>query len=417
MTLSIEILVHISGSSRGSDDARYRKEAQELLEFEPVRRHEVLSLQRQKDGAYKFALKQDIAREMDKTPTKRPVGSVNALSSSFLQRLDDTTPHGECAGVPPFAVPVPLVPGSTKSNTAVRGIGARPTPQLLIEQTPALPRRTTPTAAIPIEATLSRGWDESDSWKTPPGVIPDSQASCSPIGRRQISSSLRLKRALPSASSPSPTRGDSFKYGKRQRIQEAPSESSAQGRAAESGATSVFSSSREAAHENRLLSSSDGLPLEIRPPRPRPSKAQFKTHLMPSLQTLSTALPLAKYFTPSSQTRSLDKLERGHWSIPIKSWDEALVAKFWQFLAVFISEGRAGWGVWCSMELESNRQNTGSNKENKDPDVREEVVKVYCWGEVVGEMWLVLFLASARKVRGVGARWIDAQGETMIQMI
>ena len=61
-------------------------------------------------------------------------------------------------------------------------------------------------------------------------------------------------------------------------------------------------------------------------------------------------------------------------------------------------------------------QSSGSNKENRDPGTTEEIVKVYGWGEIVGEVWLVLFLASERKIKGLGARWVDAGGETVVLM-
>lgn len=56
-----------------------------------------------------------------------------------------------------------------------------------------------------------------------------------------------------------------------------------------------------------------------------------------------------------------------------------------------------------------------SDKENQAPR-RGEVVKVYCWGEVVGEMWLSLFIGSERKINGVGARWVDAGGVAVVVM-
>ena len=43
-----------------------------------------------------------------------------------------------------------------------------------------------------------------------------------------------------------------------------------------------------------------------------------------------------------------------------------------------------------------------------------EVAKIYCWGEVVREVWLLLFVASHRKVLGAGAKWIDASGEAVV---
>ena len=56
-----------------------------------------------------------------------------------------------------------------------------------------------------------------------------------------------------------------------------------------------------------------------------------------------------------------------------------------------------------------------SDKENEAPQHRQ-VVKVYCWGEVVGEIWALLFMGSNRKIKGTGAQWIDAGGAAVIVM-
>jgi hypothetical protein len=59
---------------------------------------------------------------------------------------------------------------------------------------------------------------------------------------------------------------------------------------------------------------------------------------------------------------------------------------------------------------------TGSDKDNQSPRRQEEVAKIYCFGEVVGEIWIVLFLATERKIKGVGAKWIDASEEAVVIM-
>lgn len=56
-----------------------------------------------------------------------------------------------------------------------------------------------------------------------------------------------------------------------------------------------------------------------------------------------------------------------------------------------------------------------SDKENQAPQ-RGEVVKVYCWGEVVGEVWLLLWIGSKREIKGVGAQWVDAGGVAVVIM-
>ena len=70
----------------------------------------------------------------------------------------------------------------------------------------------------------------------------------------------------------------------------------------------------------------------------------------------------------------------------------------------------------------------GSDKENLGPvsprqgggererEREREVVRVYCWGEVVGEVWLALFIGSKRKIKGSGARWVDAGGVAVVCM-
>ena len=71
---------------------------------------------------------------------------------------------------------------------------------------------------------------------------------------------------------------------------------------------------------------------------------------------------------------------------------------------------------------ESTRGERESDKEgevgqsHEVPRPEGEVVKIYCWGEVVGEMWLMLFVGSRRAIKGVGARWVDAGGVAVVCM-
>ena len=87
--------------------------------------------------------------------------------------------------------------------------------------------------------------------------------------------------------------------------------------------------------------------------------------------------------------------------------------------------GQAGWGTWCVREFQEgscavvgNDRDDGVDEENQlRRPMEEEVVKVYCWGEVVGEIWLLLWMASKRKIKGVGARWVDAGGVAVVVMV
>lgn len=101
--------------------------------------------------------------------------------------------------------------------------------------------------------------------------------------------------------------------------------------------------------------------------------------------------------------------------MPIDGWDEKLKNEFWKYLTAFVGGGQAGWGTWCVWETREPILSKDSDKENHAPQHRE-VVKVYCWGEVVGEIWALLFMASGRKIKGIGAQWIDAGGVAVIVM-
>ncbi|KGQ01949.1 hypothetical protein PAAG_11340 [Paracoccidioides lutzii Pb01] len=221
------------------------------------------------------------------------------------------------------------------------------------------------------------------------------------------------------------------------------------------------------------------LPLEINPPRPVPSStAQFTTHVTPTLQMLADKLKLSKVFKPSLQTRSLRTLERGYWLLNLtisdssnnandnnstKSYqnlfcmDDALSNKprigppwsrkcffdFWDFLSKFIAhDGRAGWGVWCICESRSSTSSsidpTDSHSiidltsqdsaqipaENKTPQpddnfnlIKHIAVKIFTWGETAPHIYLLMYLASDRKVRKVpGVQWRDGADKLVIFM-
>ena len=101
--------------------------------------------------------------------------------------------------------------------------------------------------------------------------------------------------------------------------------------------------------------------------------------------------------------------------MPIGGWDEKLKKDFWDYMNTFVGRGQAGWGTWCVWETQGSAHSKDSDKENLGPQ-HGEAVKIYCWGEVVGEIWLLLFIASGRNVKGTGAQWVDAGGAAVVVM-
>ncbi|OOQ84163.1 hypothetical protein PEBR_31603 [Penicillium brasilianum] len=219
---------------------------------------------------------------------------------------------------------------------------------------------------------------------------------------------------------------------------------------------------------------SKSLPLTLRPPPPPISTSTFKTHITPTLAMLIERLKPARTYKPTHQSRELDTLERGYWAMRVniaatesaparekgrkgnnhkgdlgagagastgpspnpQTWTEPQFSHFWTFLSSFIAkDARAGWGVWCIAERVDpdpdpdpapNPLNAATNKARNttittttataDDTPTPVLIKVYAWGEVAMHIYLMLYLASERRVRGMGLRWVDSWEEVVIQM-
>jgi hypothetical protein len=159
---------------------------------------------------------------------------------------------------------------------------------------------------------------------------------------------------------------------------------------------------------------------EIHPPPPATSSnGILPSNITPDLQLLATQLSLTTRFRPRVETRLLHPLERGYWSVSMAAWDSLLRERVWNALQIYIAKrAKAGWGVWCAR----SKPKINQNKEEVDwvdggnaNDALTEL-RVYCWGEVVGHVYLLLHLVSERKIKGRGAKWIDGGGEAVIIM-
>lgn len=110
------------------------------------------------------------------------------------------------------------------------------------------------------------------------------------------------------------------------------------------------------------------------------------------------------------------------------TWDRELFSRFWGFMEDLIAkEGRAGWGVWCVLEREEPEVESGADRDlvpdrgcdlhpTYPPNPESFVLKVYTWGEIAPHVYLLLYLASERWIRGMGAQWRDASEGVVIQM-
>lgn len=425
---------------------------------------------------------------------------VQVIPATAIPPIDPTwTSSAVSATSPPSAYSPP--PPSSQSVPPL----SSPVPQINVPQTP-FPTRpaTAPTASSNTHPPKLIRRTQSDSWETPPSVVPDSQptlrsekhiipssdlSSPSSSSRNSHHSPRSAKRrrfasprkAASSTASESQPRRPLSTLVPTHRISPSGVHSSPTERTrlitSTNATSSTASPSQPYSPSSQPLSSSSpprGPPPQLipsplppgppihstiathlvisthKPPPPATALAPFTTHITPSLSIIAYQLPLEKFFRPVHTVRALRVLERGYWVVDLgprdntpergitpgeggkgvqrgkekKNGDEGSGPKgkkaengrgghtdwhprFWTYLTRFLHEGRAGWGVWCERSLTTAPQPAHACR---------DVVTIYCWGEVVGHIWLLLFLASERKVRGLGARWVDAGGEVVVRM-
>jgi hypothetical protein len=154
------------------------------------------------------------------------------------------------------------------------------------------------------------------------------------------------------------------------------------------------------------------LSVSIRPPQPPSAVDQYKTHITQSLQFLADNSDVNISYKPISVSRDIRPLERGYWLIKcpeeFTSWPLKDQIEFWRFLERTVGRGDAGWGVWCTRNDEDSLTN--------DQRASLGTVKVFCWGEIVRHVFLLLYVGSKSKVKKLGLQWIDAEGKVLVQM-
>ncbi|KAL6712002.1 hypothetical protein ACN47E_003045 [Coniothyrium glycines] len=107
-------------------------------------------------------------------------------------------------------------------------------------------------------------------------------------------------------------------------------------------------------------------------------------------------------FQPARTSRALDDDDRGHWLVKCSSWPTKLQYEFWKALCEHVTSGRLGWGVTLHREGQVHTS-LGA-------------VRLYCWGEVIEHMWLLIWLCSSGKVVGSGSQWFDGDGIAVIEV-
>lgn len=425
-----EILVHAAAPSRGSDDARYRKEAWGILGFEAVKRHVIVPEQAQNKRTIVQA-----AEASQNAPIQDVPHTLNRDSITST----DPAPRHQLTGAfatwvtPTFTRPFPQVlVGRTPAPSFHQEAPAVLVPgDVLIKRTPAdqYRPRTAPSCPSAIQETPNLRRALSDSFETPPSVIPDSQPT--------PPSPQNDKRRFEENSSPSPTHRPP-PNAKRKKLDVAdeleewtqPEDTSTplldnppQATLSPPSAERLATTSLAPPHPNKTTSRR-----QVFPPPPQPGLKSFSAHLTPALALLQQNC--ARFIQKVQPQRPIGTLERGHWRFTVpaedETWDSAAREKMWSFLERFIRRGQAGWGVWAVFEQGTSRNEEAgegdAHTRSGDTDVVGDTgrgvgqVTVYCWGEVVPEIYAMLVLATNRKIKSCGALWVDSAGDVVVDM-
>ena len=138
--------------------------------------------------------------------------------------------------------------------------------------------------------------------------------------------------------------------------------------------------------------------LEISSPLPPVGEGNLvpEDMITEALGKLANSLDLSKRFSPESQIREIRPFERGYWLVDCRTWEDELKLSCWGFLADYLHKGLAGWGTRC----------------DRNPEFSE--MRLWCFGHLVGHIYLLLYLASKRQIRYASLSWISGDGKAVI---
>ncbi|KAI9781921.1 MAG: hypothetical protein M1816_002144 [Peltula sp. TS41687] len=469
----MQILVHISAASGAQDDARYRAQAAGYLTFEKISSSpkDIASSPRQIREP--FFAREDLRDFLDLAGTDTWAQSGHDVHSSSESnsrngelstsrkrpRLSGTmmTPRKRQAIV---ATPLPSTRHVSSSQPTTGGY-EHSSPEEEESHVTAAAEFFFPQLSPPNNRRTNNNNDNNNrplniektphSWQTPPSIVPDSQPS-----RTSRRTSIRRSISLPAAP-PTPS----------------PHLPNTQAAAAATAITQPAPFPEPHPNPSYEISTQNppaSLPLLLVPPPPPPpappptntlpssprptpnptppflksqSKAIHPPHaatglhpaptsattlLTPSLLLLDKTLSLEKRFQQriKRQTRPLAPFERGYWHVDVSSFSAESRARFWSFLQDFVGRGKAGWGVWVDGDGEEEEEEDEEGGQQRG-DVMDDGLRVFCWGGIVGHVWLMLWLGSERRIirargvaegggKGEGPRWVDAVGEVVVEM-
>ena len=374
----VEILVHISAPCTSEDDARYRSLASSYLNFMPAR-----------------VAKLDIDDNGDEVPPEEAaaseLGSIHVAftpDAGFSQSFD----HGSFVHTSPKRHVLLLEPGDSICNNEVPS--SQPlSSQDIIEEVPD----SYPACSVAV-----------DIFCSPTRILEHYLQQIKPAARsvkRPLDETVEECHNEPDNTAPRP--GKVAKFHKPEEDRRPPTTPLRRHQSDQGAFRPKVPQPTRSMSESLLMLDEppatvrDIHPdaLDIFPPEPPISEATMTVAslLTPRLENLARHLDLNKRYRPDSLVDlSHRPFERGYWLLDCSSWDVESRWQAWIFLAHWIRSGSAGWGVWCRR------------------DESLDWIRTYCWGKIAGHMYLLLYLASVRRLKYMDIYWIGDDGEPKI---
>lgn len=441
----VEILVHISAPSKGTDDAAYRAFATAYLEFQPVKIHKHLDrLSKVPFGSSFQGLgnqghnswidsgnKSDISTNypssfqrpttlVERTPSsfKSPDASFKSISDNLnTPRFYDST-----AGQP-SRIYQPS-PSSENADNSLPPLDV--VPDTLLQISKFVATTSSPTARFQTHLDRKAPTSFSDSHDPSTTEVFEYMLAmeASPANTRnsdeQPVSSLDLptllqKRPRLDAHEEHPKSGDlqlptsspiifqlssipssiavPQQVKKRKLAPELLEQPQKRQRFNESAKVSQESSKIVPKQKSFASSIKQSNPNEIRPSLPNSAVHLGPSDIITPLLVEVVQSGICKFWRRRDfAIRELRPLERGYWLVNYSIWDAEVRKHAWAFLQGYIGKGLCGWGVSCI----------------KNPEATQ--LRIYCWGMIVKHIYFFLRLIGKGKVKETGATWFDGDG-------
>lgn len=445
----MEILVHVSAPSSRKDDLDRAKQAQSYPSFSCTRRHDINASARE---AYLNNSKLSEKSQSLLHPQLHPRGFLRSDAPSFVQDTQLAVSALESQLYSPV-VEKPVKPVSRRHTRSSQGPHAHhaPSPVVLYQEsfdssTRGVSRQKRKQSAVPLQGqdifTASPGpvdrTKDHDHAQSPPGPIvrqsPDSRWSASDDLPDQLPSTYSVSDGA-SALRNTPSKGATVTTPSQAVVHHQTTQSAtkrpinvpeqSKSTTEEQDTTHISSPISSQVEPRRVTtglpppSTKDPtdpqamlallrLPRMLRPEQPTTSIDTFITHVTSALETLISNADLAPRYAPSTVSRELRQHERGYWSFNVDPWTNQAQLAFWTFMRDIMLNGSAGWGVWCAASVSSNDGEKGTQGLGN--------IHVFCWGQVVPHVYLLLYVASKSRIKRLACQWIDADGEVVVQM-